>query len=52
MTLLSPLFALLEVELPAEGAMNWLALALASFSLLAVFSKEILSEQYERIFRR
>ena len=51
-TLLSPLFALVGVELPAEGAMNWLALALASFSLLAVFPNEILGEHYERIFGR
>jgi hypothetical protein len=51
-TLLSPLFALVGVELPAEGAINWMALAFASFSLLAVFPKEILGEHYERIFRR
>ena len=51
-TLLSPLFALVGVELPVEGAISWMALAFASFSLLAVFPKEILGEHYERIFRR
>lgn len=51
-TLLSPLFLLLGVELPAEGAIDWLAFTLASFSLLKVFPKEILGEHYERLFHR
>lgn len=51
-TLLSPLFALIGVELPAEGAMDWLAFTLASFSLLQVFPKEILGEHYEQLFQR
>ena len=49
-TLLSPLFSLIGVELPAEGAIDWLAFALASFSMLKVFPKEILGEHYERLF--
>jgi hypothetical protein len=51
-TLVSPLFALIGVELPAEGAIDWLAFTLASFSLLKLFPKEILGERYERLFRR
>ncbi|HEU5367539.1 MAG TPA: hypothetical protein VFU69_03705 [Ktedonobacterales bacterium] len=51
-TLLSPLFSLLGVELPVEGSIDWLALGLASFSLLSLFPKEVLSEHYERIFHR
>ena len=51
-TLLSPLFALIGVELPAEGAIDWLAFTLASFSLLQVFPKEILGEHYEQLFQR
>ena|ERR1051326_1428507 len=51
-TLLSPLFSLIGVELPAEGAMDWLAFTLASFSLLKVFPTEILGEHYERLFHR
>jgi hypothetical protein len=51
-TLLTPLFALLGVEVPIEGGIDWLALALGSFSLLSLFPKEILGEHYERIFRR
>ena len=51
-TLLSPLFALIGVELPVEGAIDWLAFPLASFSLLQVFPKEILGEHYEQLFRR
>jgi hypothetical protein len=51
-TLLSPLLSLLGVELPIEGSVDWLTLALGSFSLLSLFPKEILGEHYERIFRR
>ena len=51
-TLVSPLFALIGVELPAEGALDWLAFTLASFSLLKVFPKEILGEHYEQLFHR
>jgi hypothetical protein len=51
-TLLTPIFALLGVEVPPEGGVDWLALALASFSLLSLFPKEILGEHNERIFRR
>jgi hypothetical protein len=51
-TLLSPLFALIGVELPAEGALDWLAFTLASFSLLKLFPKEILGEHYEQLFQR
>jgi hypothetical protein len=51
-TLLTPLVALLGVEVPLEGGIDWLALALGSFSLLSLFPKEILGEHYERIFRR
>ncbi len=51
-TLLAALFPLFGVELPAEGAVDWLAFALASFSLLSVFPKEIVGEHYERLFRR
>lgn len=50
-TLLSPLFALIGVELPAEGAIDWLAFTLASFSLLQVFPQEILGEHYEQLFQ-
>jgi hypothetical protein len=51
-TLLTPLFSLLGVEVPLEGGIDWLTLALGSFSLLSLFPKEILGEHYERIFRR
>lgn len=51
-TLLAALFPLLGVEVPAEGALDWLAFALASFSLLSVFPKEIVGEHYEQLFRR
>ena len=51
-TLLTPLFSLVGVELPVEGSIDWLALALGSFSLLSLFPKEILGEHYERIFHR
>jgi hypothetical protein len=51
-TMLAALFPLLGVELPAEGALDWLAFALASFSLLSVFPKEIVGEHYEQLFRR
>ncbi len=51
-TFLSPLFSLVGVELPAEGSIDWLALGLASFSLLSLFPKEVLGEHYERIFHR
>ena len=51
-TLLAALFPLLGVEVPAEGALDWLAFALASFSLLSIFPKEIVGEHYEQLFRR
>jgi hypothetical protein len=51
-TLLAAIFPLLGVELPAEGVADWLAFALASFSLLSVFPKEIVGEHYEQLFRR
>lgn len=51
-TLLTPLFSLVGVEIPAEGSLDWLALAFASFSLLSLFPKEILGEHYEQIFHR
>ena len=51
-TLLTPFFSLVGVELPVEGSIDWLALALGSFSLLSLFPKEILGEHYERIFHR
>ena len=51
-TLLAALFPLLGVEIPAEGTLDWLAFALASFSLLSVFPKEIVGEHYERLFHR
>jgi hypothetical protein len=51
-TLVSPLFALIGVELPAEGTLDWLAFTLASFSLLKLFPTEILGEHYEQLFRR
>lgn len=51
-TVLSPRFALIGVELPAEGAIDWFAFTLASFSLLQVIPKEILGEHYEQLFQR
>jgi hypothetical protein len=51
-TLLAAIFPLFGVELPAEGVADWLAFALASFSLLSVFPKEIVGEHYEQLFRR
>ena len=51
-TLLTPLFSLIGVEIPVEGSFDWLALALASFSLLSLFPREILGEHYEQIFHR
>jgi hypothetical protein len=51
-TLLTPLFSMVGVELPAEGSIDWLALGFASFSLLSLFPKEILGEHYEQIFHR
>ena len=51
-TLLSPLFSLVGIEIPAEGTIDWMALAFASFSLLSLFPKEVLGEHYERIFHK
>jgi hypothetical protein len=51
-TLLTPLFSLVGVEIPAEGTIDWMALGFASFSLLSLFPKEILGEHYERIFHK
>ena len=51
-TLLSPLFGLIGVELPAEGTMDWLAFTLASFSLVQVVPQEILGEHDEQLFQR
>ena len=51
-TLLSPLFALIEVELPTEGTLDWLAFTLACFSLLQVFPQEILGKHEEQLFQR
>jgi hypothetical protein len=43
---------LLGIELPAEGAVDWLFFALATFSLLKLFPKDIVGEHYESLFRR
>lgn len=38
--------------IPAEGAFDWVAFAVASFSLLKLFPAEIVGEHYDRLFRR
>ena len=40
------------ISLPPDAALDWTAIALASFSLLRVFPSEVVSEHFERIFHR
>ncbi len=49
------LFAFFPADIPgipAEGAFDWVAFAVASFSLLKLFPAEIVGEHYDRLFRR
>ncbi len=38
--------------IPLEGAFDWVTFAVASFSLLKLFPKEVVGEHYDRLFRR
>ncbi|HEY7348744.1 MAG TPA: hypothetical protein VH599_10550 [Ktedonobacterales bacterium] len=40
------------LELPLDGAIDWVTFAVATFSLLKLFPKEIVGEHYDRLFRR
>lgn len=40
------------LELPADASIDWVAFAVATFSLLKFFPKEIVGEHYDRLFRR
>ncbi len=40
------------LEIPAEATFDWVAFAVATFSLLKFFPKEIVGEHYDRLFRR
>lgn len=51
-TLLSPLLPGEIVELPLDGTIDWVTFAVATFSLLKFFPKEIVGEHYDRLFRR
>jgi hypothetical protein len=51
-TAVTPFFPLIGIEVPAEGTIDWLVFALATFSLLKIFPREIVDEHYERLFRR
>jgi hypothetical protein len=51
-TVLSPLLPAEIVELPLDGTIDWVTFAVASFSLLKLFPKEIVGEHYDRLFRR
>jgi hypothetical protein len=49
-TLISIVFPILEI--PADATIDWVAFAVATFSLLKFFPKEIVGEHYDRLFRR
>lgn len=51
-TALTPFLPLDLLGIPAEGAFDWVAFAVASFSLLKLFPAEIIGEHYDRLFRR
>jgi len=51
-TLITPLLPLEALEIPTDAAVDWVAFAVASFSLLKLFPKEIVGEHYDRLFRR
>ena len=40
------------LEIPVDASVDWVTFAVATFSLLKVFPKEIVGEHYDRIFRR
>ncbi len=40
------------IEIPADATIDWVAFAVATFSLLKFFPKEIVGEHYDRLFRR
>ncbi|GAC1447885.1 MAG: hypothetical protein PVSMB4_04170 [Ktedonobacterales bacterium] len=39
-------------ELPVDGAIDWVVVAVAAFSLLKLFPAHIVGEHYDRIFRK
>ena len=49
-TLVTVVFPFLEI--PADATIDWVAFAVATFTLLKVFPKEIVGEHYDRLFRR
>lgn len=51
-TLVTPLFPAIGIEVPADATIDWVAFAVATFSLLKLFPKEIIGEHYDRLFRR
>ena len=40
------------LEIPADATFDWVMFAVATFSLLKLFPKEIVGEHYDRLFRR
>lgn len=49
-TLFTVVFPFLEI--PVDASIDWVTFAVATFSLLKLFPKEIVGEHYDRIFRR
>jgi hypothetical protein len=49
-TAITVVFPILEI--PADASIDWVAFAVATFSLLKFFPKEIVGEHYDRLFRR
>ncbi len=51
-TVVSLLLPIEIIEIPLDGAIDWVTFAVATFSLLKLFPKEIVGEHYDRLFRR
>ena len=48
-TLVTVVFPFLEI--PVDASIDWVSFAVATFSLLKLFPKEIVGEHYDRLFR-
>ncbi len=48
-SLVSVVFPFLEI--PVDASVDWVSFAVATFSLLKLFPKEIVGEHYDRLFR-
>jgi hypothetical protein len=40
------------IDIPADAALDWVAIAVAAYNLLRVFPEEVVSMHYQRIFGR